>query len=294
MTAPAGYTAVLDEVRGLSWPARRRARNALPGPHAATARGTSAEFVEYRPYRQGDDPRKIDWKLVARTDRVYVRLSPERAIVPTIIVVDASGSMAFPEPGHRKWDWACRIAVGLAATAREAGDPVGLAVALASGDRWVTPRTRRTVLDEMIGVLDLAPSGEAPLAPVLSMAMRRAVRVAVISDFLGDAEAVLALARRSAAAGHELHAVHIVDPLELDPDPKHRLVADPERPDQRRPLPDDAREEYRRRFANWRGQVASGWASADAGYTPVVAGAEPVRRVVRRITMLPGGTRHAL
>jgi len=291
---PAGYTAVLDEVRGLSWPARRRARNALPGPHAATARGTAAEFVEYRPYRQGDDPRKIDWKLVARTDRVYVRLSPERAILPTLFVVDGSASMAFPQPGLRKWDVARQVAVGLAAIAREAGDPVGLVVSLTGGDRWVTPRTRRTVLDEMIRVLDLAPSGEAPLAPALGVAMRRAARVVLISDFLGDAESLLALTRRYVASGHELHAVHVVDPLELDPDPRHRLLADPEQPAYRRPMPEEALDEYRRRFAEWRAALAADWTSADASYSLVVSEAEPIRRVVRRITAHSVGSHRAL
>jgi uncharacterized protein (DUF58 family) len=194
----------------------------------------------------------------------------------------------------RKWDLVRQIAIALAATAREAGDPVGLAAALAGGERWVAPRTRRTVLDEMIRVLDVVPVGQAPLAPALGVAMRRAARVVVISDFLGDAEALLALARRYVASGHELHAVHVVDPLELEPDPRHRLLADPELPGYRRPLPEEARAEYRRRFAEWREALAAEWTSADAGYSLVVAGAEPIRRVIRRITAIPVGTRRAL
>ena len=59
-------------------------------------RGISAEFTEYRPYRQGDDLGRIDWKLFARSDRAYIRLSNDRAIFPTMIVLDASASMDFP------------------------------------------------------------------------------------------------------------------------------------------------------------------------------------------------------
>lgn len=294
MMDPAGYTAVLDEVRGLPWPARRRVRSALPGPHAATARGTAAEFVEYRPYRQGDDPRKIDWKLVARTDRVYVRLSPERAILPTMLVVDGSGSMAFPAHGHGKWDQARRVAIALAAAARDAGDPAGLMLSAEGGMRLVNPRTRRSVLEEMILALDVVPSGSAPLAPAFSVAMRRAARVVLISDFLGDAEALLALGRRYVASGHELHAVHIVDPLELEPDTRQRLLADPEQPEYRRPMPPEAWGEYRRRFAEWRTALAVDWSAANASYSLVVAGTEPTRQVVRRITSVAGGTRRAL
>src|SRR3954465_7012630 len=113
-----GDSSVLDAVRGLVWHARRKARSALPGAHDATTRGASAEFVEYRPYRQGDDPGKIDWKLLGRTDRVYVRLSPERSIRPTMLVLDASASMAFPTATRAKWTAAGRLGLGLAAVAR--------------------------------------------------------------------------------------------------------------------------------------------------------------------------------
>src|SRR5436190_23973306 len=113
MTAVAGDPSVLDAVRGLVWPARRKARSALPGAHVATTRGASAEFIEYRPYRQGDDPKKIDWKLLGRTDRVFVRLSPERAVLPTMLVLDASASMAFPSNTLLKWSIASRLALRL-------------------------------------------------------------------------------------------------------------------------------------------------------------------------------------
>src|SRR5262245_58202935 len=149
MSTLAGEPTVLDAVRGLVWPARRKARSALPGSHDATTRGGSSEFVEYRPYRQGDDPARIDWKLLGRTDRVYVRLSPDRAVLATMLVVDASASMAFPAGSLDKWMLARRLALGLAAIARHGGDPVGLVVVAGDERRVVAPRTRRSVLDEI-------------------------------------------------------------------------------------------------------------------------------------------------
>ncbi len=77
------YAALLDAVRGIRWPARSAVRGGIPGAHTSRLRGISAEFTEYRPYRQGDDPRRIDWKLFARSDRAYIRLSNDRAILPT-------------------------------------------------------------------------------------------------------------------------------------------------------------------------------------------------------------------
>jgi len=280
----ASYAAVLDEVRGISWPALRRVRSAVAGPHASVVRGTTAEFVEHRAYRQGDDPKKIDWKLVARTDRVYIRLSQEHAIHPTMLVVDASASMAFPPESHAKWNLACRIVIGLAAVARHGGDPVGLVVGNGSGRHVVVPRTRRTVLEEMMRALVVTPAGDSPLAPAAANAMRQSTRVVLVSDFLGDADALLAGGRPFVAAGGELHAVHVVDRGELEPDPTKLLLADPEQPSVRRPMSPPARAAYLQRFATWRATLARQWRNAGASYTMLVPGAEPLRRAVRRIT----------
>jgi uncharacterized protein (DUF58 family) len=68
-----------------------------------------------RRYRQGDDPRQLDWRLLARSDRAYVRLTDDRIVRPTWLVLDASASMAFPsaEAADGKWGMARALAVGL-------------------------------------------------------------------------------------------------------------------------------------------------------------------------------------
>src|SRR5690606_42016426 len=97
-------------------------------------------------------------------------------------------------------------------------------------------------------------AGGPALAPAAAEACRLARRVAVITDFLGDAEALLASAKTALASGREVYAVHVVDPGELDPDPKKLLVTDPEAPSLRRPLPSRVRRECQRRLAEWRGR----------------------------------------
>lgn len=283
----AAFASVIDVVRGLGWPARARVRRGAPGPHASRARGAAAELVEYRAYRQGDEPRLIDWKLVARTDRVFVRLSEEQAVLPTMIVLDASASMAFPAATHAKWAEARQLGLALAAVARHRGDPVGMIVAAARDLRVVAPRTRRTVLEAMMVAVGLSPAGSPPLAPALHEAMRLGRRVALVSDFLGDTESLLSAGRTFTASGGELFAVHVVDPGELDPGPRARLFADPEpspgADELRRPMTPAAREEYLRRFGAWREQLARDWRRMGAQYAMVVPGAEPLRQSVRRI-----------
>ena len=77
----ADYGPLLDALRGVRWPARRAVAAAPAGAHRSKQRGTAGEFTEYRLYRQGDDPRALDWKLLARSDRAFVRLSDDRALL---------------------------------------------------------------------------------------------------------------------------------------------------------------------------------------------------------------------
>src|SRR5512132_1936121 len=133
------YGALLDAVRGVRWPAARRVAGATLGAHPSRLRGNSSEFSEFRPYRQGDDPRRVDWRLLARSDRAYVRLTTDRATLRTAILVDASASMAFPLPSFDKWRLTRELAIGLAFVAHAEADPVGLAIA-ASGPVLLAPR----------------------------------------------------------------------------------------------------------------------------------------------------------
>ncbi|MFL5582397.1 MAG: DUF58 domain-containing protein [Gemmatimonadaceae bacterium] len=274
--------ALLDAVRHVRWPARRRAPHGMTGAHLSKALGTSAEFTEHRAYRQGDEPRRIDWKLLARSDRVAVRLSDDRATLPTVLLVDASASMAFPADTLEKWAFARLVAVGLAAAAHRSGDPVGVTVAAADGARRLPPRTRPGVVHDVARALDaLRPSGSPALAPLLA-GLRSVPRVAVITDLLGDADELLAVAAASRAAGREVHLVHVVHALEADPPAAPATYADPERPEDRRALTGETRAAYLERFAAWRTDVAHAWRAAGAWYTEVGAG-EAAERAVRRV-----------
>src|SRR5688572_3109742 len=158
------FAALLDSVRGIRWPAWRAVRGGIPGAHTSRMRGSSAEFTEYRPYAQGDDLGRIDWRLFARSDRAYIRLSNDRAILPTTIVLDASASMAFPTATLGKWRLASELAIGLAAVARSSADPVGLVIARDGQSIQLPPRSRRSLLHELIRtVADIEPGGDEPL-----------------------------------------------------------------------------------------------------------------------------------
>lgn len=279
------YGEMLDLIRSLRWPAHSAVSAVLPGRHLSRRHGASAEFTEYRPYRQGDPPQKIDWKVFARTDRAYIRLSHDHAVLPTAVVVDASASMAFPPGTDDKYARACVMAIGLAAIAHNGGDPVGVVVASGGGTGTFPPRSRSGVIREIARTLaDTSPSGSVSMADAFGVAARVARRVIVISDMLGDLEETLAAARAARARAGELHAVHIVAAGELEP-PRLASVEDPEAPSLRRTLSDSSRAGYDARFGAWRAAVASGWRSAGVSYHESVTGRSlltDLRRIVAR------------
>lgn len=276
---------ILDALRGLRWPARNAVRSGIPGGHPSRLRGASAEFMEYRPYRQGDDTARIDWKLLGRTDRAFVRLSNDRAILSTTIVIDASASMDFPEGHLSKWNIARELAIGLASVARNGGDPVGLLVPHASRPIRVSPGARSSVLHEIMRELrGVSPGGSEPMADFISYAGKSAGRVVVISDFLGDSAEMLESVSRWVVAGREIHAVHVVADDELDPADTRALVGDPENDQHRRSLGPDTRPEYLRAFAKWRADIAHDWSDAGVAWNVVVTGSETTAHAVRRIT----------
>src|SRR5579862_7146295 len=203
--------ALMDAVRGVRWPAKRRVPAAAHGVHRSRRRGSAAEFTEYRPYAQGDDPRRIDWKLLARSDRAFVRLSDDHALLPTMFVLDTSASMAFPVDTLAKWHHARRLTLALASIAHAAGDPVGIGS---------TPRTRRSIVAELADSLSaIKPGGTVSLERLLSdtVTMTREARIIIVSDFLTDPEDLAATLAGARAVAGEVYAIHIVAAEELAP-----------------------------------------------------------------------------
>jgi uncharacterized protein (DUF58 family) len=274
------YGALLDAVRGVRWPAARRVMGATLGAHPSQLRGNSSEFSEFRPYRQGDDPRRVDWRLLARSDRAYVRLTTDRATFRTSMIVDASASMAFPLPSLGKWKLARELAIGLASVAHAEADPVGLAIA-GGGQTVLAPRARRSVLLEMMRALDATtPAGATALAPLITSA--RAPRLVVITDLLGDFDDLLAAARLRVASRSEVIIVHIVATEELDPPSDALLAVDPETPTMRRILDGDLRVQYRESFMRWIDDSATSIRAAGVRYVRATT-AEAAPHLVRRI-----------
>ena len=190
----------------------------VAGLHRSPFHGYSAEFQQYRHYRTGDDLKYVDWKLLARTDRLYTRQFRETTNLAAALVVDASASMAFPERVS-KFRYAVVCAAALAYMISDQGDAVGF-VASGPRDVHVAACAGRQHLRRLLATMaSVEPSGAWNAAGTIRRAAERMKRrglLLVFSDFYDDEEGTLAELRRASRMGHEIAVFHVISREELE------------------------------------------------------------------------------
>ncbi len=208
----------LARMRGLDLKARLVVEGFLEGLHRSPYKGFSVEFSEYRPYIPGDEPRRIDWKVYAKRDRFYVREYQEETNLRAMLLVDASGSMAYKSSSLSKLDYATTLAAALAYLLIKQKDAVGLATFDTKIKEYVPPRSSRNHLQLLLSRLEeLRPGGETNLAESLhGLAERSRKRglIMIFSDLFDDPQNVLLALRHFRHRKHEVILFHILDPQE--------------------------------------------------------------------------------
>ena len=224
---------LLAATRGLSLAARLLASGLLPGLHASRRTGLAREFSQYRAYQPGDDPRHIDWKLYARSDRYFVRESDVETAVTVRVVLDATASMRHadttgPGAGKRKFDAARLLAAALAYLAQTQGDQVGLHAVADGRIVSVPPGQQRQPLERILRTLErLEPAGRWPADPrpfhaALGSGSRAAADaqtreiVVVLTDGHEHADEIRAALAPLRARRHALLLLHLVGRDEVD------------------------------------------------------------------------------
>lgn len=208
-----------EALRGLRVRPPIRADGRVGGLHRSTHLGQSLEFSELKAYSFGDDRRSVDWRVFARTDRLYVRRYLDETNMAAHLVLDASGSMAYPSPVS-KCRHAAAILAGLAYVLLRQNDEVGLIVANEHRPRYCPARGSPSYLSEVLSALAGAvPSGrtviESSLKTLSVRGLRRGI-VAIASDLLTDLEPVLALVRALVARGQCVILFHVLSPEERE------------------------------------------------------------------------------
>src|SRR6202035_1888746 len=129
----------------------------------------------------GDEPRRLDWRVLGRTDRPYIKEYDEETNLRCVLLLGCSGSMAYGPQDHTKFDYAARVVAALAYLMLGQTESVGLGLFRQRIDHWVAPRGGTAQLPRLLGSLERsAPKGPSSLAAALHDAGKRLVRRALV------------------------------------------------------------------------------------------------------------------
>jgi uncharacterized protein (DUF58 family) len=212
---------LLSAIADLELIARVVVEGTIAGLHRSPFHGYSAEFHQYRHYRQGDDLKYIDWKLYGRTDRLYTKQYRETTNMVAQIAIDASGSMAYAgRVGASKIVYARLIAAALAHLVSRQGDAVGTVGYGDSVRHYIPSRGGASHLRGLlIALANLEAGGETAAAAALGRAvdlLRRRGLLVVLSDLYDEEEAVARELTRAVRMGHEVAVFQVLTPDEIE------------------------------------------------------------------------------
>ncbi len=245
--------AALARIDNLELVARTVVDGFMSGLHRSPHLGLSLDFADQRPYMPGDDIRRIDWRLYARTDRYYVKQYEADTNANFLVALDASASMGYAGAGAgvSKLDYARCLAATLVWFASRQHDRVGLSAFADELIEQVPPGARN--VDAVLHALDrLRPARSGRLGPALARladGVRRRGIVAVISDLYEPPEAVVEAVAPLRGRGGDVIVFHVLDPAEIDFPFQDELTLEDLESGARMPLlPERARARYRERI----------------------------------------------
>ena len=212
---------LLERLHSLQLSARSVVEGTTTGQHRSPVRGASVEFRQHRAYALGDEPRRLDWRVLARTDRPFVREYDEETNLRCTILLDRSGSMAYRGAGRpRKFDYAAKFVASLAYLMLKQTESAGLATFGARLETWLPPAAGTPQLARVIDALErTTPAGASdPPAAMSELAERlgRRALVLIVSDFFADVAQVRRSLARLRHGRHEAIAVRILDDDEVE------------------------------------------------------------------------------
>jgi uncharacterized protein (DUF58 family) len=209
---------ILGRIRNLELLARTVVEGFINGLHRAPYFGASIDFAEHRGYVPGDDIRRVDWRLYARTDKYYVKQYEADTNSNFAVLLDVSRSMAFASQGISKLDYGCYLAACLAYLSHRQRDRVGIVTFDEDVVAYVPPSAKH--FNVLLQTLDRSRAERpgriiAPLGKIAEHFKRRSI-VALISDFYENPDDVLEALKPYRFLGNDLVVFHVLDPAEIE------------------------------------------------------------------------------
>ncbi len=218
---------------------RRIIQGRYAGHFATNQRGQSVEFRDYREYLPGDDVSKIDWKVLGRSDKLFIKIFEHHSELTVHLLIDASASMGYrgSTNGRKdqlsKYDYACMMAASIAFLVMKQHDRFGFAISRDGLDKQVPAQCS---MQHLMGILRrmerIRPGGSAGLAGALDDFNRQGTSrnlLVIFSDLWDDPDAVAKAMAARVHAGGEVVLFHVLHPDEIElPNVEHGLFIDSE------------------------------------------------------------------
>ncbi len=211
----------LARVKNLSLVARGVVEGSMTGLHASPYKGFSVEFAEHREYTPGDDPRHLDYKMFARTERLYIKQYEEETNMRVQILLDTSGSMGYRHAAKiTKYDYGACLTAILSYLMTRQQDSVGLTTFDTQMRIDMPARSSPRHFNEMMHQLEqIQPAGETGIAEtlhVLANRFKKRCLIVLISDLYDEPDAVMRALHHFRHRRHEVIVFQVFDKAEID------------------------------------------------------------------------------
>ncbi len=242
--------AVLTEIASLDLIAKTVVEGFIAGLHRSPDFGFSQEFAEFRAYTPGDDLRRVDWNVFARTERMYLKRYRGETNTQLMVLLDASASMGYGPGAVKKIEYAKYLAASLIYLAHLQRDSAGLITFHDHVENFVRPSGRQGQLMRLLHAIDGVQPGkrtnfQQPFEELQQFLKRRGITI-VISDFFEDPGRVIGTMEPLRFRGNEMVLFHVLDAMEIEPSlDAPALLLDMETGEPMEVTPEYARTEYR-------------------------------------------------
>src|SRR5215469_11668842 len=209
----------LARVGHMEFVARQVVEGFLTGRHRSPYHGFSVEYLDHRAYTPGDEIRSLDWKILARTNKYFIKLFQDETNLRAHILLDCSRSMAFKSGAVSKLEYGSYLAAALSYLMLHQNDAVGLVLFDSEVRQFLAPKARPTQFRRILELLDHDSAREdtdvgAVLHEVAERIRRRGL-VIVISDLIDDVDKIAGGLQHFRHNNHEVIVFHVLDDAEL-------------------------------------------------------------------------------
>ncbi len=214
---------IIGRVKSLSLRSQRLVESLMAGMHKSRLRGISTEFAQHRQYAVGDDTRRLDWKVFARTNRLYLKEYEAETNMPVRFLLDTSQSMFFKSENAAisKFDYAATVVATLAYLLMQQKDTFGLSLFSQKVLAMLPPRGSRSHFRAVVDAFSRGATGQGEtdlsnaISNIAPQCKQRGL-VVIVSDLLSDTEQLALAFGQLSFLGQDVIVFHVEDPAERD------------------------------------------------------------------------------